>query len=300
MTVSLRPPAHSEELKVSFPQEHVILLTLARPKYLNAMTPQLTSDIANVLCWFDDEPSLWVVIMTGEGRAFCAGADLKAWHLAQSKGQATEQESVASSLHGFAAISRRHTSCKPMIAAVNGPAYGGGVELILNCDIVIASEGAVFALPEVKRGVLAAQGGTFHLYHAPPLHTLVIPRLAKIAGHQLASEMLLLGTTITAVQARDRFRFVNTVVEQSEVLSAAFDVARQITSNSPDSVQSSKEGLILAQKHHFEDTVRTHSLSLVSKRLYGGTNIKARSESFASSLSFQYKRKPRWTNPAKL
>lgn len=75
-------------------------------------------------------------------------------------GQVTEQEAVASSLHGFAAISRRHTSCKPIIAAVNGSAYGGGVELVLNCDIVIASEDAVFALPEVRRGVMAAQGGT--------------------------------------------------------------------------------------------------------------------------------------------
>jgi enoyl-CoA hydratase/carnithine racemase len=280
MTLSLHPPSHSDELKVSFPQDHVMLLTLARPRHLNAMTPQLTSDITAILRWFDDEPSLWVVIVTGEGRAFCAGADLKAWYLAQSKGQVTEQESVASSLHGFAAISRRHTSYKPIIAAVNGSAYGGGVELILNCDIVIASEAAMFALPEVKRGVMASQG--------------VIPRLAKIAGHQLASEMLFLGNTITAVQARDKFRFVNTVVENSEVLSTALDVARHITSNSPDSVQSSKEGLILAQKHHFEDAVRTHSLSLVSKRLYGGTNIK---EGLAA---FSEKRNPRWTNPAKL
>lgn len=85
---------------------------------------------------------------------------LPRWHHSQANGQITEQEDLASSLHGFAAISRRHTSCKPIIAAVNGSAYGGGVELILNCDIVIASEDAVFALPEVKRGVLAAQGGT--------------------------------------------------------------------------------------------------------------------------------------------
>lgn len=75
-------------------------------------------------------------------------------------GRETEQESVTSSPHGFAAISRRHTSCKPIIAAVNGLAYGGGVELVLNCDIVIASEDAVFGLPEVKRGVLASQGGS--------------------------------------------------------------------------------------------------------------------------------------------
>jgi enoyl-CoA hydratase/carnithine racemase len=79
-------------------------------------------------------------------------------------GRVTEQESVASSLHGFAAISRRHTSCKPIIAAVNGLAYGGAVELVLNCDIVIASEDATFGLPEVKRGVLASQGGPSRVY----------------------------------------------------------------------------------------------------------------------------------------
>jgi len=232
------------------------------------------------LRWFDEEPSLWVVIITGEGRAFCAGADLKSWHRDQMDGRVTEQESVASSLHGFAAISRRHTSCKPIIAAVNGLAYGGAVELVLNCDIVIASEDATFGLPEVKRGVLASQG--------------VIPRLAKTAGHQLASEMLLLGNPVSAVQARDRFRFVNAVVEKSNVLSAALDVARQISSNSPDSVQSSKEGLVLAQKHHFEEAVRTHSLSAVSKRLYNGKNIKE------GLIAFAEKRPPTWTNPSRL
>jgi enoyl-CoA hydratase/carnithine racemase len=88
--------------------------------------------------------------------------------------------------------------------------------------------------------------------------------------------MLLLGNTITAVQARDRFRFVNLVVEKSAVVPTALDIARQMTVNSPDSVQSSKEGLVLSQKHHFEEAVQTHSMSLVSKRLYHGANIKVR------------------------
>lgn len=278
--LALDPPPHSEDLKVSFPQDHVMLITLNRPRHLNAMTPQLTTDIATILNWFDDETSLWAVIVTGSGRAFCAGADLKAWLHNQSSGTANEQENVASSVHGFASISRRHTSCKPMIAAVNGSAYGGGVEMILNCDIVIASEDAVFALPEVKRGVLAAQG--------------VIPRLGRVAGHQLASEMLLLGNSITAIQARDRFRFVNIVVDKSAVVPTALDIARQMIMNSPDSVQSSKEGLVLSQKHHFEEAVQTHSMSLVSKRLYHGANIK---EGLAA---FSERRKPRWSNPAKL
>ncbi|KAF8131419.1 ClpP/crotonase-like domain-containing protein [Boletus edulis] len=280
MNLSSQVPPHSDQLKVEFPLEHVLLLTLNRPDRLNAVSRQLNSDLTSVLRWFDEEPRLWIVVITGQGRAFCAGADLNVWQQDQMQGRITEQESVASSLHGFAAISRRHTSYKPIIAAVNGSAYGGGVELVLNCDVVIASEDAVFALPEVKRGVLAVQG--------------VIPRLAKAAGHQLASEMLLLGNPVSAVQARDRFRFVNAVVEPSNVLSTALDVARQITLNSPDSVQSTKEGLMLAQKHHFEEAVRTHSLSLVSKRLYNGENVK---EGLAA---FVEKRRPTWRNPSKL
>jgi enoyl-CoA hydratase/carnithine racemase len=97
------------------------------------------------------------------------------WLQRQTSDKPNDGEHVASSLHGFASISRRHTSCKPMIAAVNGSAYGGGVEMILNCDIVIASEDAVFALPEVKRGVLAAQGG--ECIHQRPFHFSRLPRL---------------------------------------------------------------------------------------------------------------------------
>ncbi|EGO18914.1 hypothetical protein SERLADRAFT_353000 [Serpula lacrymans var. lacrymans S7.9] len=287
----MQPPQHSDELNVSFPAEHVMLLTLTRPIQLNAMTPTMNNDIGALLNWFDDEPSLWVAIVTGEGRAFCAGADLKAWYQNQKSGRSTEQEDLAASVHGFGSISRRHTSVKPIIAAVNGGAYGGGVEMILNCDIVVASEDAHFALPEVKRGVVAAQGET----HASPSSRTVIPRIAKVAGHQLASEMLFLGKTITAVEARDRFRFVNFVVPTSEVVKTAIGLATQITQNSPDSVQSSKEGLMLAQKHHFEDAVHTHALGLVSKRVYHGANIKARLLFFSL-----LKRKPKWTNPAKL
>lgn len=86
-------------------------------------------------------------------------ASCRRWHQNQQGGQSNEQEQVASSVHGFGSISRRSTSSKPLIAAVNGGAYGGGVEMLLNCDLVIASEEAEFALPEVKRGVVAAQGG---------------------------------------------------------------------------------------------------------------------------------------------
>ncbi|PCH34085.1 enoyl-CoA hydratase/carnithine racemase [Wolfiporia cocos MD-104 SS10] len=277
----LQPPPHSGEIKVAFPREHVMLLTFNRPKSLNAMTPTMRDDIHRLLEWFDDEPSLWVVVVTGEGRIFCAGADLIAWNKRQADGPRDEGQDVIEDVNGFGAISRRSSSSKPIIAAVNGGAYGGGVELILNCDLVIASENATFALPEVKRGVAAIQGA--------------IPRLARIAGHQLASEMLLLGKNITATDAATRFGFVNKVVPASEVVSTAVAWAAEICTNSPDSVQSTKRAMLLTNQHgNVENVVGAHMRSKESVRLYLSKNIQE------GLRAFTEKRKPVWTNPAKL
>ncbi|KII93093.1 hypothetical protein PLICRDRAFT_100931 [Plicaturopsis crispa FD-325 SS-3] len=282
MAHTIQPPAHSDQLKVEFPADHVLLLTFNRPQQLNAMSPQLAGDLRAVLQWFDEEPSMWVVVVTGAGRAFCAGADLKAWNDDQQAGITTEQENVAASVHGFGAISRRHTSAKPVIAAVNGiGAYGGGVEMVLNCDLVVASADAKFALPEVKRGVVAVQGA--------------IPRLAKIAGHQLASELLLLGKTISAAEAHTRFRFVNEVVPPSSLLPAALNLAVAITANSPDSVQSTKRALVLAnQVVGHEAVVHAHVWGEESRGVYKGENIKEGLRAFGE------RRAPAWRNPAKL
>ncbi|KIP11753.1 hypothetical protein PHLGIDRAFT_27759 [Phlebiopsis gigantea 11061_1 CR5-6] len=276
-------PTHSNEIKVSFPVDHVMLLTLNRPKSLNAMTPAMDSDIDKVLTWFEDEPSLWVSILTGEGRAFCAGADLIAWNdrAHSDKTPESEAEDGAKHVNGFGSISRRQSSCKPMIAAVNGGSYGGGTEMVLNCDIVIASEEAVFALPEVKRGVLASMG--------------VIPRLARVAGHQLAAEMLLLGRPVSAHEAAARFGFVNKVVPKSDVITTALAWAKEIAGNSPDSVQATKRALILSnQLGDVEDVVKTHFRSKEMLRVYASDNIKN------GLLAFAQKRKPTWGNPAKL
>ncbi|KAF8641209.1 hypothetical protein AX17_000843 [Amanita inopinata Kibby_2008] len=155
---TLNPPTVSDQLKLDFPVDHVLVLTFNRPEVLNAMTPGMADDLKCVLDWFEDEPQLWVVIVTGAGRAFCAGADLKAWNARSQKGNTNEQEDIAGTVHGFGSISRRQ-SRKPIIAAVIGGAYGGGMEILLNCDVVIASSDAKFALPEVKRGVVAILGG---------------------------------------------------------------------------------------------------------------------------------------------
>ncbi|GJE86230.1 enoyl-CoA hydratase/carnithine racemase [Phanerochaete sordida] len=281
--MQLQVPQHSEEIKVSFPAEHVLLLTLNRPKALNAMTPAMDADIDRILTWVEEVPSIWVSIITGEGRAFCAGADLIAWNKRAHSTKTPESECKDAELqrNGFGAISRRQSWCKPLIAAVNGGTYGGGTELVLNCDIVVASEDAVFATPEVKRGVVAIMG--------------VIPRLARVAGHQLAAEMLLLGRNVTAQEAATRFGFVNKVVPKAEVVKTAVEWAQEIVGNSPDSVQSTKRALMLAsQLGDVEDVVVAHTRSKEMLRVYGSENLKA------GLRAFSEKKKPVWKNPAKL
>ncbi|KAH9929737.1 enoyl-CoA hydratase/carnithine racemase [Fomitopsis serialis] len=254
----------------AFPQDHVMLLTLNRPKALNAVSPTMQGDIERVLDWFDNEPSLWVVIINGEGRIFCAGADLIAWHKRRSNNEADSASEFIDDKHGFAGISRRTTSGKPIIAAVHGGAYGGGTD-----------DDAVFALPEVKRGVVAIAGG--------------MPRLGRIAGHQLASEMLLLGKPIKASDAASRFGFVNKVVPKPELLPTALAWAAEITSNSPDSVQSTKRALLLTNQHaHVEDVVEAHVRSKEGKQQLAGDNMKE------GLRAFTERRKPVWSNPAKL
>ncbi|KAG7094795.1 hypothetical protein E1B28_005609 [Marasmius oreades] len=218
-----------------------------------------------------------VVVVTGQGRAFCAGMDLIAWNEAQKSGT---QVTKLSPQHGFGSLSRRQ-SRKPIIAAVNGiGAYGGGTEIVLNCDIVVASDTAKFALPEVKRGVFAAAGG--------------IPRLSHIAGHQLASEMVLTGRNVTAQEAYQRFGFVNAVVPPASLLSTALSYAEQIIANSPDSVQTTKVGLLLAQKCDPEQAFDRNIKCAEAARMYDGDNMKEGLAAFAE------KRKPVWKNPAKL
>jgi len=238
----------------------------------------MEGDLETLLNWFEGEPHLWVAIITGHGRAFCAGANLKAW--AAQLGSVDHQAHYAQAVNGFGSLSRR-TMSKPIIAAVNGIAFGGGMEMILNCDLVIASDDAAFALPEVERGVVAAQGG--------------IPRIKAAVGHQLASEMLLLGRTVSAMEAYERFGFVNAVVPKAQLLQTAIEWAFKITQNSPDAVQSTKRALIEAAKHgDVEQATLAHIWSPESTRAYQGENIKE------GLKAFKEKRKPIWINPAKL
>lgn len=175
---------------------------------------------------------------------------------------------------GFGSVSTRRLS-KPIIAAVDGLAMGGGTELVLNCDLVIATSRSVFALPEVARGVVAAMGG--------------ISRISDIAGHQRASEMLLLGEQMNAQDAYSRFQFVNALIHvdksesietgQSAIEAEALQWAARIIAKSPDAVLVTKEALNLARDAgKGADGIDDASLrSLEGQRsnaLYNGDNIR--------------------------
>ncbi|KAK0207270.1 enoyl-CoA hydratase [Armillaria fumosa] len=291
--MALSPP-HSSELILAFPSRHVLLLTLNRPDALNSVTVELADELCAVLDWFEREKELWsvlcpilvpfwclvdlyrVLVLTGAGRMFCAGADLKGWDNRLVRAASSDQADISANKYGFASISRRLTA-KPIIAAVNGGAYGGGMEILLNCDLVVADENAKFALPEVRRGVAAIQGG--------------IPRLAQIAGHQRASEMLLLGKMITAKDAYERFAFINTLTPPSSVLPTALEYAKEIVEKcSPDSVQTTKRALILAEDSN--RSVMEAAWSAESNRLFvEDTNLKEGLRAFVE------KRTPVWKNP---
>ncbi|KDQ14691.1 hypothetical protein BOTBODRAFT_159123 [Botryobasidium botryosum FD-172 SS1] len=271
------PPPSLAFINLSFPASHVVLITLNRPEMLNAMNDILEAEINQSLRWFENDPGLWVAILTGAGRAFCAGRDLKSWNNDQKSGKQDEANVLISSENGFGSVSRRR-SPKPIIAAVHGAAMGGGFEMVLNCDLVIAAEGAKFAFPEALRGVVAAAGG--------------IPRLVRVAGHQLASELLLTGRTVSALEGRDRFRFVNAVVPQSQLIATAVEYASRIVVASPDAVLSTKDGLLKAQDFgSMEEIFRAHVAGEKSQNVYKGENIKEGLRAFAE------KRSPRWANP---
>lgn len=235
-----------------------------------------------MLTWFEDTPSMWVLIVSGSGKAFCAGQDLKAW---LSKPKLPPQRSPAHpgvplqntadnlamvqrmrGMGGFGGLSTRKSS-KPLILAVDGLAMGGGMEVVVNMDIVVASSRSKFALPEVCRSVVAAQGG--------------IPRLLSIAGHQLAAEMLLTGRTISASEAFERFGFVNKLVDvsaetspeegQRRVLDEAIAYAKLITANSPEAVQVTKRALLWAKQD--DQNIFRSASSTASRALYAGKNI---------------------------
>ncbi|MET0295465.1 MAG: crotonase/enoyl-CoA hydratase family protein [Phenylobacterium sp.] len=201
-------------------RDHVTIVTINRPEVRNAVNSAVHMGVGTALKEADNDPNTWVVIITGAGdKAFCAGADLKAMSRGEM-GQVSEEARA----WGFAGYVMHHIS-KPTIAAVNGFALGGGTELTLASDLAVASENAMFGLPEVKRGIIAAAGGAF--------------RIGRQLPRKIAMEMLLTGDPITARRAHE-LGLVNQVVPEGQALEAALKLAERIAVNAPLAVQASK------------------------------------------------------------
>ncbi|KAI5250692.1 Dak phosphatase [Aureobasidium subglaciale] len=251
---------------LSFPTPEILLVTLNRPKQLNCISAEGNEELDNVWQWLDAEPKLCVGILTGTGRAFCAGADLKEWNQANASGK---QRKMPSS--GFGGLSRRRGR-KPVIAAVNGICFGGGCEMAINSDMVFASSSATFSLPEVKRGVVAIAGA--------------LPRIARVVGKQRAMEMALTGRVLKAEEARE-WGLVNRVVE-GDVVAECIAVAKEIAGNSPDAVIVSREGVNLAWEGLGADAATEKLIAESYPKLLQGENIHEGVKAFVE------KRKPVW------
>jgi enoyl-CoA hydratase/carnithine racemase len=201
---------------------HVAYVTLNRPERLNALDNQSHRELIGIFDDFAGDDDAWVAIITGAGeRAFCAGNDLKATAEASANGEKRVNPDSR-----FGAITRGYTCPKPLIAAVNGVAAGGGFEIALACDIVVAAENARFGLPEPRVGLIAGAGGIHRLTRQVPL--------------KQAMGMLLTGRLVSA-QEGYRLGFVNEVVAPHELTAAAERWAAEILECSPLLVQLTKE-----------------------------------------------------------
>jgi enoyl-CoA hydratase/carnithine racemase len=219
MSTTEQPSTADESPLLRSRHGRIEVLRLNRERARNAIDGPTSLALGQALEELADDDDVWVVILTGTGdKAFSAGMDLKAF----VSGQAGD---IMSAEHGFANVARRKFA-KPIIAAVNGVALAGGLEIVLSCDLVVAAEHARFGIPEVKRGLVAAGGGLLRLHRRLPYH--------------LAMELALTGEMIDAARAAE-LGFVNRVVPADQLMDAAIELAEKVCENAPLSVRTSKE-----------------------------------------------------------
>jgi crotonobetainyl-CoA hydratase len=247
---------------------NVLVITINRPEARNAVNGAVSTGVGDALEQAQNDDEVRAVVITGAGdKSFCAGADLKA---------ISRRENLYHPDHGewgFAGYVH-HFIDKPTIAAVNGTALGGGTELALASDLVVACQSATFGLPEVKVGLFAAAGGVFRIVHQLP--------------RKIALEMVLTGEPISAAEAA-KWGLINQVVPDGTVLEAALALAERVTVNAPLSVQASKriaygadDGVIPDEEPGWARTQREFGVVLKSEDAKEGP------------LAFAEKRPPVW------
>jgi enoyl-CoA hydratase/carnithine racemase len=239
----------------------VLTITLNRPDVLNALHAPACFEISDALDRFVADPDLWVAIITGAGRAFCAGHDLLA---------APDEKMPAS---GWAGISERQDIDKPIIAALNGGAYGGGLEIALACDIIVAAENAIMGLTEPKWCAVALGGG--------------IERLQRRIPRNIANAMLLAGKTLNAAEAQS-WGLVNEVVPAADVMTAARRWAGEILALAPLAVRHTKK----IARDSIEDEAFTARMA--ARRRHVADAIFRTEDIKEGIAAFREKRRPVW------
>lgn len=205
------------------PEAHLALVAFNRPEAMNAISTQLAKDVLSVLEYLENNDQVFAVLWTGAGeKSFCAGADLRE-RKDMTKEQMKKQRTLFVKM--FTAV-----ACfpKPLVAAVNGYALGGGFEFALGCDFIIASENAVFGLTEVGLGIIPAGGGTQHLPRA--------------IGKQKAKELIFSARRLNPSQALE-WGIVNHVVPASELIPKGKELLEEITKNAPIALQQAKRSV---------------------------------------------------------
>jgi E-phenylitaconyl-CoA hydratase len=246
--------------------DSIALITLNRPERSNALDAEHYELLSKAWCRVRDDGDIRVAVITGAGdRAFCAGADLKSFvgrDVELAELWLTQQNQL---------LNRGLEIWKPVIAAVNGACVGGGMTLLLATDIRVASEHAIFSLAEVKRGIVAANGGT--------------QRIMQQLPYAIAMELLLTGGDIDARQA-ERWGLVNKVTSVDKVIDEAMNYARRIGENAPLALQAAKELAIRSRDMDLTTGLRMEQL--VNRILHQSADTKTAKQAFAE------KRKPKF------
>ncbi len=244
-------------------RDHVAHVTINRPEVMNSLHPAANEELDRVWNDFAADDDCWVAILTGAGeKAFSAGNDLK-W--------TAEHGMPRVPASGFGGLTARGDLWKPIIAAVNGFALGGGLEIALACDIIVAAEHATLGLPEPRVGLMAAAGGVHRLPRHIPL--------------KIAMGMMLTGKPISAAEGA-RLGLVNEVVPKGQLLEAAARWAREIAECSPLSVQATKQAALQGLDKPLSEAIRSPYEAVA--RLWASDDAKE------GPLAFAQKRKPAW------